>query len=297
MYDFFICHASEDKDSVVRPLAKLLSDSGFKVWFDEYELSIGDSLREKIENGISLSNFGIIILSNNFFLKKWPIAELNGIFSKYINDSMKIIPVRHGIEVSDLVAKYPILSDIISGSTKDGLENLVGSILRKFNPSSYYKIESDCVIEIFPEKCDLGKNEWRNLNEITVVSRCKIPIYQVMIKISFDDEKYDFNMVNIRVRGRKPVVNLNLPFNTVIMGLYLSNPRKFVAISCNKLDYCDQINISLLPKVKINGFANFSIWHFSFDPSPQIVNDRGDVGTNLYVPENCKLHSLVYYPV
>lgn len=44
-YDFFVSHASEDKDSFVRPLVHALSALGLKVWYDELSLEIGDSLR------------------------------------------------------------------------------------------------------------------------------------------------------------------------------------------------------------------------------------------------------------
>ena len=44
-HDFFICHASEDKDAVARPLAEELQSRGFSVWYDEFELDVGDSLR------------------------------------------------------------------------------------------------------------------------------------------------------------------------------------------------------------------------------------------------------------
>ena len=47
-YDVFISHASEDKEEVVRPLANALKDEGLSVWYDEFELKIGDSLRGKI---------------------------------------------------------------------------------------------------------------------------------------------------------------------------------------------------------------------------------------------------------
>ena len=63
-YDVFISHASEDKDSVVRPLAIALKNKGINVWYDEFELKIGDSLRRKIDQGLSRSKFGIVVLSN-----------------------------------------------------------------------------------------------------------------------------------------------------------------------------------------------------------------------------------------
>ena len=40
-YDLFISHASEDKNTFVRPLAEALSNSGLKIWYDEFSLSLG----------------------------------------------------------------------------------------------------------------------------------------------------------------------------------------------------------------------------------------------------------------
>ena len=43
-YDVFVCHASEDKESFVAPMANLLADLGVKVWYDAFTLKVGDSL-------------------------------------------------------------------------------------------------------------------------------------------------------------------------------------------------------------------------------------------------------------
>ena len=48
-YDAFICHASEDKDDFVRPLAQLLKQQHLEIWYDEFSLNIGDSLTQKID--------------------------------------------------------------------------------------------------------------------------------------------------------------------------------------------------------------------------------------------------------
>jgi hypothetical protein len=42
LYDVFICHASEDKETVARPLAAALQARGWTVWLDELKLQIGD---------------------------------------------------------------------------------------------------------------------------------------------------------------------------------------------------------------------------------------------------------------
>ena len=60
MWDVFISHASEDKDEVARPLANALIKAGYKVWFDEFTLKLGDSLNQSIKIGLSESKFGIV---------------------------------------------------------------------------------------------------------------------------------------------------------------------------------------------------------------------------------------------
>ncbi len=66
MWDLFISHASEDKDEIARPLADQLVEAGLKVWFDEYELTVGDSLRRSIDQGLAQSRFGVVILKRTF---------------------------------------------------------------------------------------------------------------------------------------------------------------------------------------------------------------------------------------
>ena len=52
MWDAFISHASEDKDTLVAPLASMLKELGAKVWYDEFELKAGDSLSKSIDKGL-----------------------------------------------------------------------------------------------------------------------------------------------------------------------------------------------------------------------------------------------------
>jgi len=54
-WDLFICHASEDKEEIVRLLVNALMNAGYKVWYDEFELKLGDSLRKSIDRGLSQS--------------------------------------------------------------------------------------------------------------------------------------------------------------------------------------------------------------------------------------------------
>lgn len=75
MWDLFISHASEDKETVVKQLADTLKKYGLKVWYDEFELKIGDSLSRSIDRGLAGSTFGIIILSKAFLKRAGPITN------------------------------------------------------------------------------------------------------------------------------------------------------------------------------------------------------------------------------
>jgi hypothetical protein len=90
MSDVFICHASEDKDEFVRELANELIKNGIGVWYDEYSLKLGDSLRRKIDEGLINAKYGIIVLSRAFMSKEWPQKELDALISLECNGGKKI---------------------------------------------------------------------------------------------------------------------------------------------------------------------------------------------------------------
>ena len=113
-YDAFISHASEDKQGFVRPLAELLREMEFKIWYDEFELSVGDSLRQSIDRGLSVSEYGIVILSKAFLSKNWPQYELNGLAAKEIDGKKVILPVWYGLTKAEVKAYSPTLADKVA---------------------------------------------------------------------------------------------------------------------------------------------------------------------------------------
>src|SRR2546430_2140891 len=94
-WDVFISHASEDNESIVEPLANCLRSAGLKVWLDRQALHLGDSLREKIDEGLSESRFGVIVFSKHFLEKGWPKRELNGLMALEEDGRKVILPVWH----------------------------------------------------------------------------------------------------------------------------------------------------------------------------------------------------------
>lgn len=116
-YDVFISHASEDKDEVVRPLANALKDLGLVVWYDEFELKIGDSLRRKIDKGLANSRFGIVVLSKSFITKGWTNYELDGIITKAVSGEQIVLPIWHNITKKEVIDYSPSLADKLARNT------------------------------------------------------------------------------------------------------------------------------------------------------------------------------------
>lgn len=128
-YDFFISHASEDKDEIARPLFAALLAKGYQIWFDEAELRLGDSLLTKIDEGLANCRFGIVVMSPRFFDKKWTNEELNGLRSRQVNNGPAIIlPIWKDIDVDFLNRIHPSLAQIKAVNFTDGLEAVVAEI-------------------------------------------------------------------------------------------------------------------------------------------------------------------------
>jgi hypothetical protein len=116
-YDVFISHASEDKEVVVRPLANALRDQGLNVWYDEFELRIGDSLRRKIDLGLANSRVGLVVLSQSFISKGWTNYELDGIVTRSVTGEQILLPIWHNISKREVIEFSPSLADKVARST------------------------------------------------------------------------------------------------------------------------------------------------------------------------------------
>lgn len=116
-HDVFISHASEDKDEIVRSLANALVSQGLNVWYDEFSLRIGDSLRRKIDRGLATSRVGLVVLSPSFISKGWTNYELDGIVTRAVSGEQILLPIWHNITKQQVVDFSPSLADKVARST------------------------------------------------------------------------------------------------------------------------------------------------------------------------------------
>jgi len=132
-WDVFISHASEDKEIFVRRLADELGKS-CRVWYDEFTLKIGDSLRRSIDKGLAQSRYGVVVLSHNFFRKEWPQKELDGLVTLERDGRKVILPIWLDVDAVEIRRYSPLLADRVAAKASDGLEQVVAKLLLVLNP-------------------------------------------------------------------------------------------------------------------------------------------------------------------
>lgn len=122
----FISHDSRDKEELVRDLARELSGLMCPVWYDEYSLKVGASLRESIEKGLKEARNCIVVLSPNFLSNKgWGKTEFDSIYTREILKAERVmLPVWHNVTAEQVYEYSPKLADTVGLDSADGVKKL-----------------------------------------------------------------------------------------------------------------------------------------------------------------------------
>lgn len=118
-YDVFVSHAWEDKECFVDELVDALTELKIEVWYDKTKISWGDSMREKIDNGLKKSKFGIVVISPNYIAdgKYWTKQELDGLFQLESINGKRLLPIWHNITKKEVMDYSPIIAGRLAMTT------------------------------------------------------------------------------------------------------------------------------------------------------------------------------------
>jgi hypothetical protein len=177
LHDVFICHASEDKAEIARPLALDLQQRGVKVWLDEFQIRLGDSLRRKIDEGLRSSAYGVVVLSPSFFLKQWPQWELDGLADRELATGAKVVlPVWHHIDHADVAQYSPLLASKYAARSSSGISHVAAEIMEVLGEAAENTPEIDRVPRSVEEETALlltRPDGWEYLLFASVLRRQK----------------------------------------------------------------------------------------------------------------------------
>lgn len=127
----FISHDTRDKESLVRELSQEMSKLLCPVWYDEYSLEVGDSLRASIEKGLKETKKCVVVLSPNFLSNDgWGKAEFDSIFTREILEKNNVmLPVWHNVNVHEVYDYCPRLADKVGLNSNVGPKELARKLV------------------------------------------------------------------------------------------------------------------------------------------------------------------------
>jgi hypothetical protein len=114
-WDFFVSHATADKESFARPLARALEHEGQRVWLDAGEVKPGDMLDTVIGYGARAANFGVAILSPRFLGREWTDREL-----ELLEGERLFVVLHDGFTLEELQRRRPSLRSRVTLSSEPG---------------------------------------------------------------------------------------------------------------------------------------------------------------------------------
>jgi hypothetical protein len=129
--DVFLCHASEDKSTVLRPLVSALEAARITYWYDEAEIQWGDSISEKVNAGLRMSRYVLVVFSQAFVEKNWPQRELNAVLNiEASTGEVRVLPLLIGSSEQRrrILEAYPIVNDKAFVAWDSGISSVVEAL-------------------------------------------------------------------------------------------------------------------------------------------------------------------------
>jgi hypothetical protein len=123
----YLAHATEDK-GLARPIAEGLIERGIDVWYDQWEIGLGDSVRRKMEQGLGDCTHFVALLTHTSLKKPWVHEELDAGLLAAVEGRARFVGLRSDIELAELP---PLLKNRLAPElvlTKDGLDALAAQI-------------------------------------------------------------------------------------------------------------------------------------------------------------------------
>jgi len=120
-WDLFLSHASDDKETVVEPLAQALAKLGLSIWYDSMAMSPGATLTASIDEGLAHSTFGVLVITPRFLAKRWPKYEADALLAREARGETMIQLLFHDVDYDDVKQWSPELADRLAILTRGRL--------------------------------------------------------------------------------------------------------------------------------------------------------------------------------
>jgi hypothetical protein len=108
------CHGDAD---LAAPVVNAFTFYLYDVWFDRDRLQVGDSLRRAIDEGMSRSRNGILLVTPTFLDRTWPRIELDGFMALATDANRQVIPICIGVAPHDVPGETKLADFLAAHAT------------------------------------------------------------------------------------------------------------------------------------------------------------------------------------
>lgn len=116
----FLSYAWDDK-VVAERIATTFMNSGIDTWWAEWCMQAGDSLRQRIDEGLSDCTHFVVLLTPRSIIRPWVNQEMDAGLVRKLNAQAKFIPLRYELSPKDLP---PLLSGMVSPEVDEHASSL-----------------------------------------------------------------------------------------------------------------------------------------------------------------------------
>lgn len=127
-YDIVVVHSDLDRGFSLQLIDSLRSKN-LMVWEHEFEIGIGDSVRERIDQGLLYAKYGLVILSKSLFDDVAARKQLNALLAREMTGAKVVLPIWYDLEFADILNISPLLADKFALSARQmSLDRMADSI-------------------------------------------------------------------------------------------------------------------------------------------------------------------------
>lgn len=103
----FICFAAEDRYTIAEPIVYHLKNYGLKIWYDRYEMIMGDNREEKnLKEGAGNCQYAVVILSKDTYESPCAMEEISIIKERYRKNKVTVFPILYVLFVGAIGSAY-----------------------------------------------------------------------------------------------------------------------------------------------------------------------------------------------
>lgn len=295
----YLAHASEDKD-LAKPLADGLVERGIPVWYDNWEIRYGDSLRRKMEQGLGDCTHFLVLLTETSINKPWVNEEIDAGLMSAVEGSAKFIGLRYQLPLASvspflrtrLTPEYVVGSECLDALASDiygvSMRPPLGEKPRYFQahePGSTWSMAARVVAEYFVRNTEYAQSmdphtDYQTIEEATGLPRVDVRIGVLDLLGAGLLEKHDSMGGDSAIW---PKTDLFVTFDKQFMDWDPERDARDVAVRLLNLDadyvYCAEVAASLgWPARRFNPAIAYLV-------SARIVSSHEYMGGDAFLPQ------------